>query len=359
MENNLSIIDVARAAGVGVGTVSRVLNHAPNVNPETATLVHAAVAKLGYRLPARQNRRGPRSHRKTSSSRTRREILLAVLGPQGLDWVLQCAPVFSGVLHGIEGAVSDRGLLLTMRQAANWQELAGGIESELPSALIVLGFETGIGSRSGLPRAIQQLPTVWTMGSPLDFRGDHVQPDHMKIGTTAAEYLLQKGCKRFAAIGTGLGSPANLKGFRNDSFQWTVRQHGGTAQMLLSPNLIGMGPGMHEVNSRELETLIAEMLKGPQPDALFLESDILAPAVYQRLAAAGIRPQEDFEIVTCNNERPYLSPLVPKPTVIDIQPQIIGRRAVDQLLWRSENLHAPAMRIMVEPVLVTTDTVAL
>jgi len=353
MENNYSIVDVARVAGVGVGTVSRVLNHAPNVNPETATQVHAAVAKLGYRLPARGNRRGPRPNRKATVSRTKREILLAVLGPQGLDWVLQCAPVFAGVLHGIEGAVSDKGLLLTMRQAANWRELAGGIESDLPSALMVLGFESGIGSRSGLPAAIQQLPTVWTMGSPLDFRGDHVQPDHMKIGSMAAEYLLGKGCKRFAALGTGLGSPANLKGFRNDSFQWTVQQRGGKVQMLHSPDLVGIGPGIHEVNAKVLDTLLAALLKGPRPDALFLESDILAPAVYQRLAAAGVRPQEDFEIVTCNNERPYLSPLVPKPTVIDIQPQVIGRRAVDQLLWRAANRHAPAMRIMVEPVLVT------
>jgi len=351
---NCSIIDVARAAGVGVGTVSRVLNHAPNVHPETAAQVHAAVARLGYRLPARSNRRGPRPARQPSVSRPGSEFLVAVLGPQGLDWILQCAPVFTGVLHGIEGAVADKGHILTMKQAANWEQLAAGIGSNLPAGLLILGFESGVGSRNMLSTAFQQIPTVWTMGSPLAFRGDHVQPDHMKIGCLAAEYLLQRGHRRFALIGTGPGSPAHMVGFRNDSFVWKVRQEGGDAHQLLSSALVRVEPGLHEVNGGVLNELIASFLRlTPRPEALFLETDILAPAVYQRLSAAGLRPQEDVEIVTCNNERPYLAPLEPKPTVIDIQAQVIGRRAVDQLLWRAANRHAPAMRLMVEPVLVS------
>ncbi|MFQ5968437.1 MAG: LacI family DNA-binding transcriptional regulator [Acidimicrobiia bacterium] len=43
-----SIRDVAAAAGVGVGTVSRVLNDSPHVSPETRVRVEAAIARLGY-----------------------------------------------------------------------------------------------------------------------------------------------------------------------------------------------------------------------------------------------------------------------------------------------------------------------
>jgi LacI family transcriptional regulator len=275
-----------------------------------------------------------------------------------LDWILQCAPVFAGVLHGIEGAIADKGHQLSMKQAAGWEQLAKSIGSNMPTGLIVLGFEAGIGKRSDLSTAFQQLPTVWTMGSPLDFRGDHIQPDHMKIGSLAAEYLIKQGWRDCAVIGAKPGSPAHLMGFRIDSFRWTLQQAGGEAHMALSPDLIRIAPGLHEVNAEVMARLMQEILqRSPRPQALFLEADILAPLVYQQLRAAGLEPQKDIQIVTCNNERPYLAQLEPKPTIIDIQPQIIGRRAVDQLLWRISNRHAPAMRLMVEPVLVKNQLV--
>ncbi|MCY0885351.1 MAG: LacI family DNA-binding transcriptional regulator, partial [Firmicutes bacterium] len=43
-----TIKDVARKAGVGVGTVSRVLNGTGPVSPETRRAVLAAVEALGY-----------------------------------------------------------------------------------------------------------------------------------------------------------------------------------------------------------------------------------------------------------------------------------------------------------------------
>jgi len=356
MAGNYSIVDVAREAGVGIGTVSRVLNNAPNVHPSTAAQVHAAVAKLGYRLPARGNRRGPRPKSQGSSARQGKEILMAVMGPQGLDWIFQCAPVFVGVLHGVEEAAAEKGHVLTIRQAANWNQLADSISGSPPAGLIVLGFETGIGSRGQLSSAFQQIPTVWTMGSPVEYRGDHVQPDHIKIGTIAAGHCLKHGLINCAAIGTQFGSPAFLVGFRNDSFLWTIRQQGGEANMLLSPDLVRIGTAVHEVNLSVVRNLVQTALASPRrPQALFLESDILAPAVYQELVSAGVRPQQDIEIVTCNNERPYLAPLQPKPTIIDIQPQIIGHRAVDQLIWRAANRNTPALRIMVEPVLIPSE----
>jgi LacI family transcriptional regulator len=47
-KRNLTIDDVARAAGVARVTVSRVLNNGPNVRPETRSRVEMAVAELGY-----------------------------------------------------------------------------------------------------------------------------------------------------------------------------------------------------------------------------------------------------------------------------------------------------------------------
>ena len=45
----VTIHDVAREAGVGIGTVSRVVNHSPRVKPETRERVLVAIDKLQYR----------------------------------------------------------------------------------------------------------------------------------------------------------------------------------------------------------------------------------------------------------------------------------------------------------------------
>lgn len=44
----VTIYDVAKHAGVGVGTVSRAINDSPNIRPETKEIVLKAVAELGF-----------------------------------------------------------------------------------------------------------------------------------------------------------------------------------------------------------------------------------------------------------------------------------------------------------------------
>jgi len=54
------MVDVARAARVGLGTVSRVVNQDPAVRPELVARVNEAIAAMGYQPDerARQLRRG-------------------------------------------------------------------------------------------------------------------------------------------------------------------------------------------------------------------------------------------------------------------------------------------------------------
>ncbi len=63
MTTKLTIHDIAKAAGVSTGTVSRALNDRTGVNPETRHAILELVARLGYRpdLGARQLARGTRS----------------------------------------------------------------------------------------------------------------------------------------------------------------------------------------------------------------------------------------------------------------------------------------------------------
>src|SRR5690242_17779063 len=55
---SVSITEVAKIAGVSTATVSRVINKVPDVRPETADQVHAAMRSIGYTPP--KVRRGPK-----------------------------------------------------------------------------------------------------------------------------------------------------------------------------------------------------------------------------------------------------------------------------------------------------------
>ena len=52
IKERVTIYVVAQAADVSLATVSRVINHRPNVTKETREKVEAAIARLGYRPSA-------------------------------------------------------------------------------------------------------------------------------------------------------------------------------------------------------------------------------------------------------------------------------------------------------------------
>src|SRR5450755_5177122 len=92
-----TIADVAAASGVGVGTVSRVINSASGVREATRAKVLRAIERLGYRpshLAAALSRGTPRTvaivvpHLTRPSTVARLAGALAVLDKQGYDTVV-------------------------------------------------------------------------------------------------------------------------------------------------------------------------------------------------------------------------------------------------------------------------------
>ncbi len=93
----VTISDVAAASGVGVGTVSRVINGGANVRESTRRSVLSVIKQLGYRpsyLAASLSRGTPRTiaivvpHLTTPSAVMRLAGALAVLDGQGYDTVV-------------------------------------------------------------------------------------------------------------------------------------------------------------------------------------------------------------------------------------------------------------------------------
>ena len=119
----VNISDVAREAGVSLGTVSNAINHPERVRPETRRLIEEAIERLGYlpnqsarlrarlaapqpwlqrpdskRCPQRSRARGPRScHHEFKRKRRGGKTLSAVLYWYAACWRAGAAVGVSGV----------------------------------------------------------------------------------------------------------------------------------------------------------------------------------------------------------------------------------------------------------------------
>jgi LacI family transcriptional regulator, galactose operon repressor len=270
-----TIFDVAREAGVGIATVSRVLNDSPLVNARTRVRVQEAIELLGYRpnAAARALSLG-RSHAvgvvapffTTHSVLQRLRGIFDRLHAEGYDLVLfdvETPEQRTQALH-------DR---------ARLGRLAGLIVVSLPlddEEVEVLGRE--------------DLPVVLVdVGHP---RLPHVLIDDVHGGELAADHLLARGHRRIGFIGD---EPANPFGFAS-SERRRVGLHAALERAGVDP-----APELERVGRHGIEPArrLAEDLLGvpDPPTAVFAASDIQAIGVLQAASALGARVPEDVAVV--------------------------------------------------------------
>src|SRR5262249_34549753 len=72
-----------------------------------------------------------------------------------------------------------------------------------------------------------------------------------------------------------------------------------------------------------------------EPTGIFIADDFQAAMVQPALQEQGVRIGSGVDVISCNNEDAYLMALHPRRASIDIRLESIGRRAIDQLLWRA------------------------
>ncbi len=337
-----SIYTVAREAGVSVATVSRVINNRAGVKPRTVGAVRAAMAKIGYEPQPPNRRRGPRLNR--PRERRKRRVALLIYG---ISRGQLRAPVYAEVLQGIETALADHGFGLMLSYIDGLHQLRSAMLKREVDGVIIFGRIKEI-MESG---SLGALPCVRVMGTSDMLEGcDHVTYNNRVIGELAARYLLDRGHTCCAHIST----PAQARHeYRGADFASVMKRAGGDAILLTDPDLIEATAQYNRVNRSSLEALVRTMADSPvRPTGLFVNSDLLAAAVYPILVEQGIHPGRDIDVVSCNNEEILVSSLHPRPAEIDIHATAIGRRGVDQLLWRLTNRNARVERILIEPTLV-------
>ena len=182
----MSIVKVAKMAGVTHGTVSRLINGRGGVSQDTAHRIRQAMVLLGYRPQPPEQRRGKTA--RPAGLRTGNVCLVLVGAPREL----LDRPGISAMAATVEAELRQQGLSLFLAQAEELAALPPCVSRRKVDGLLLAGEAGG-----PPPEAYRSLPAVWLLSSHTQPRewADHVLPDNPRIGAMAAEHLAAQGCR--------------------------------------------------------------------------------------------------------------------------------------------------------------------
>jgi DNA-binding LacI/PurR family transcriptional regulator len=268
-----TITEVAREAGVGVGTVSRVMNGSTAVRDETRRRVLDAIARLGYAPNA--------AARALSTGRT------ATVGV--------VAPFFTRAsvvtrLRGISRALDAGGYRLVLfdverpeQAPAIFQELAGGGRVDAVLAVTLCPDEPELGrfAASGIPVVLvdREHPRLAS-----------VTIDDVSGGRLATDHLLGLGHERIGFVGDIEPGPTRPIARRHAGYEAALRAAG----MRPDHRLVCRALHGREPTAAATRALLA--LESP-PTAIFAASDDQALAVLEVAAQDGVEVPGDLSVV--------------------------------------------------------------
>lgn len=328
----MSITRVAKLAGVSSSTVSRVINNHPRVAPETADTVRKVMQKIGYTPSA--NRPGPKpANRARPMGDLHRFLVLGAAPRPGVS-----APGFEQLMQGVASAASRHNAELTYAHLPeNPEFLAQRLSQQRISGIFISGvYANDFKSKLAL------YPCVCLMGNRRrpDF-GDQVMQDAYGVGELAAQYLLGRGHKNVAFL--------NL-----DAEHWAIHLYGhafnstahagGATISIVEQEKRPVADSPADFGAEAVTRMVNAFLAlSPRPTGLFIAEDSQTALLQPALQRAGVEfGAGKVEVVSCNNERPYLTGLSPYPATIDIRISTIGERGLEQLIRRVEQNPSPA-----------------
>jgi LacI family transcriptional regulator len=308
-KNRPTMRHVAALAGVGIKTVSRVVNDEPGVTDVTRRKVLEATQQLNYQLDMAAG-----SLRRAG----RRTLSIGLLLPS-------VANPFSGEIHrALEDALAARGIAVF---AASLDDDAER-EKALVDAFLrrrVDGLVLTPIARSQayvIPEHSRDLPMVFIDREPVGIEADAVVSDNAAGAARAAAHLISQGHSKLAYLGD-----------RTDIQTARERRRGFTEELGragIPTAAVSFVEGLHDEESAC--TAASELLTGDQPPtAIFSSQNLVTFGVMRALKDLGLSRTvalvgfDDFTLADMMD---------PGITVVAQHPERIGRLAAERLLAR-------------------------
>jgi LacI family transcriptional regulator len=317
---SVTIIDVAREAGVSYSTVSRVVNNYEHVKPETREKVMNAMMRLGYVV-----------NQQARSLRGGRSQVVGLLVPDvGNGYI-------GAIIRGIDAelAINQYDLMLytTHRQKTKESSYVATITRGLADGLLLL-LPTNVEAYMASLQQ-QQFPHVLIDYQAVDNDlTSTVQATNWQGAYDATAYLIDMGHHRIAFV---IGLPEMQCSLdRLDGYRVALETYG----ISYDPALIYAGDFFRAEGYEAARKFLA--LDHP-PTAIFAANDASAFGVMEAVRNCGLSVPDDISIIGFDDI--LESRQVHPPLTTVRQPlEDMGRLAVQILLARLENPDLPGER---------------
>jgi LacI family transcriptional regulator len=315
-----TVKDVARAAGVSIASVSRVINGTAPVAPSTRTRVTEAIARLHY-VP----------HQGAASLVRRRHGVVGLLLPE------MPGDLFAELIRGIEDAArrAGRHLLvgrLTGDDAEGARTLAT-FNGHVDGLLLMAPDRCGETLAARVP---EDLPTVLMNTRVESVQGGLYIDDYGAVMELMRH--LKDGGRRCVAH---IAGPAGNRDAEERARAWR------DALATYWPGVCApcWQGDFEEASGRAAGRWLARLPE--RPDAVFAANDLMAAGAMRSLLEAGLLVPDDVAVVGFD-DIPLASLLHPALTTVRVDVAEFGRRALERLLEAIEAPEQPLERI--EPV---------
>jgi LacI family transcriptional regulator len=322
----IGIVDVARRAGVSVGTASKALNGRGQLRAETRDRVRAAANELGF-VP----------------SAVAASLLSGRTYTVGLIMTDHHGRFSLPILHGAEDALGWGETVAfvcdTRDDPIREQHYVRSLMRRRVDGIIVAGRRTE--ARPPLA-GDPSVPVVYAFARSADDGDCSVVVDEAAGAVTAVEHLVRTGRRRIAHV-TGPHGHASVRA-----------RVEGTHRALRAAGLDLVGEpwygGWSEVWGRFAAAALTRA--HPEVDAVFCGSDVIARGVADGLRENGRRLPDDVALVGVDNWAPVAEACRPPLSTVDLNLREVGRVAGTLLLRAIEHgasagLHTVGCRLVV------------
>lgn len=313
-----TIVDVAKLAGVSIGTVSRIVNSDAGP-PATRERVLAAIAELDY---------VPNHVARSLKRRTTEQIALVV--PDLAN------PVYVAMAKSIQREAKERGYRLSL---ASTDDTPGeedfaldGLEERRVDGVIICSLKPTTRLVQRMERAYDRVCVVGHV--PDTAQVDNVRVDSAKGAAAGVQHLLDSGRRTTAFINGPAGTvPADA---RANGYQRALEDNG----LPIEADLQVSGDFSMAGGYRAVDVLLS---KRRDIDALFCANDVIALGALRRLRELGIDVPDQIALVGMDDiELGKIS--TPTLSTVSLLADERGRLAAEMLLDRLQGARAEAPR---------------
>jgi len=322
----VTIKDIAELAKVSKGTVSRVLNGAPGVGPETRNRILKLIQELDYQPNA--------SARGLAARRTDN---IGVIIPHTGGYSMSSS-YWPALLTAITEKAAAKGMNILLSTTRSEDDVDSAYQTILKGNRIeglIIGADQ-FGEKQLAELLLKEISFVM-VGKSSHISHFYVDVDNVGGACRMTKHLIKLGHRKIALLAGPQHFPSVQSRVRG--FKQAMNEAG------LESNRIYYGSYTNETTEKEI---LQKIIKESPPTALFTAAGDLVPGVLKASREMGVDIPSDLALVSFD-DHPFYEYFSPTITVVKQPIHELGKAAVD-LLFKLLEKEEPAEKRIILPV---------